>query len=192
MKDTDPKPWKLIREEPGPDLGLFKARYHWKQNPRNGRVLKRLVLECNDWVNVVAVTPEEEIVVVRQYRFGNQKITTEIPGGIIDPGESSKEAAIRELKEETGYTSSNWTYLGPVEPNPAFHTNLCHQWLAEGAKQTHPPEPDMGEDIRVRLLTLKGLRLEIKEGRLWHALALSALSRVFDLWKDLDDYAFLE
>jgi len=189
---SDPKPWKLLRTEQSLDLQLFQAEFRWLQNPRNGKNLRRLVLNSRDWVNVTAITPEGKIVLVRQYRFGVDKVTTEIPGGILDPGETSKEAAIRELREETGYTSDKWTCLGPVEPNPAFQTNLCHQWLAEEATKTHARDLDDGEDITVLTLTLEEVREEIKSGRLSHSLALSGLSRVFDLWSDLSRYGFSE
>ena len=181
-----PPYWKVFRSEAGPDLKLFRVRYDWYQNPRNNKELKRLVLETPDWVNVVALTAGKKIVLVHQYRFGTGLISTEIPGGLIDAGESSLQAAIRELREETGYTSSDWSYLGAVEPNPAFHTNLCHHWLAENVEKTDSPTLDEGEDITVETWTLERLRQAITNGKIKHALALSALSRVPELWAGLD------
>jgi ADP-ribose pyrophosphatase len=173
--------WKLLKTEPGPDLTLFRARYDWMENPRNGEVVKATVLEAPDWVNVVALTPEGKLVVVRQYRFGLGKMTTEIPAGIVEKGEESQMAAARELVEETGYTSTDWEYLGWSAPNPAFLENRCHHWLARGAVQTCSPELDLGEDLAAAEISLEGLREEIKGGRFRHSLAFSALARVYDL-----------
>ena len=177
-----PSPWQILRSEAGPDLKLFRVRYDWYKNPRNNKDLKRLVLETVDWVNIVAITAEKKIVVVHQYRFGTGKIATEIPGGVLEAQESPQQAAMRELQEETGYTSSSWYYLGAVEPNPAFHTNLCHHWLAERVRKTHTPMLDEGEDITVETLDFEEIRTAIKSGQIKHALALSALSRINELW----------
>ncbi|MFC2082175.1 NUDIX hydrolase, partial [Bacteroidota bacterium] len=159
-------------------------------NPRNLKEMRRVILETEEWINVVAVTPDKEIVIVRQFRFGNGKITTEIPGGTVEPDESPKDAAIRELKEETGYTSDKWTYLGAVEPNPAFQNNFCHLWLAEDVVSTDEMKLDDGEDISVETITLEELKTKIKTGQFTHALALNALSRVFNLFGDLNYYDF--
>ena len=181
-KNTPPQPWQKISSEAGPDLMIFQARYDWLENPRNQKKLKRVVLDTPNWVNMVAVTPEKRIVVVQQFRFGAGSVTTEIPGGLIDPGEDHKTAAMRELREETGYTSDKWHYLGYVEPNPAFLNNVCHQWYAQDAILTKEVAPDDGEDIVVKTLSLDELRAEIKAGTLRHSLALLALTQVFDVW----------
>src|SRR5262245_27160804 len=91
-----PRPWRRERSETGPDLLIARARFDWVENPRTGQVLRRLVLDTSDWVNVVALTPERRVVVVRQYRFGTGTVTTEIPGGVIDRGEAPVAAARRE------------------------------------------------------------------------------------------------
>lgn len=173
--------WEVLRSESGPNLILFQARYDWVRNPRNARSMKAVVLECADWVNIVAITPERKVVTVQQFRFGVGKTTVEIPAGIMNPGETPGQAAIRELKEETGYTATNWKYLGWVETNAAFLNNLCHHWLALDALKTSLPELDEGEGISVTELSLKEVRREIEEGRMRNALTVLALSRVFDL-----------
>ena len=181
MDANTERPWEVLGSEPGPDLILFQTRYDLVRNPRNAKSMKAVVLECADWVNMVALTPERKIVVVRQFRFGVGKTTLEIPAGIMNPGETPEQAAIRELQEETGYTATNWKYLGWVEANPAFLNNLCHQWLALEAVKTSPVALDDGEEISVTELSLEEVGHEIEQGRMRNALTLLALARVFDL-----------
>lgn len=137
MTDHDELAWTLVEREQGPDLILFRARYDHCAHPDSGRVLKRIVLESVDWVNMVALTPDGRSVMVRQFRFGVGYSTLETPGGMVDPGEDPLTAAQRELREETGYTGGTWTYLGAVEPNPAFHDHLCHHFLARDVVPSH-------------------------------------------------------
>ncbi len=179
--NTDPKPWKLLKQTPGPELKVFKSRFEERLNPRNNKVLECLILDSRDWVNVVALTPARETVLVKQFRFGSGAVTIEIPGGVIDNGEEHEAAAKRELREETGYTSTKWTYLGASEPNPAILNNLCHHWLAEDVKKCYAIDLDEGEDIAIFTAGLDEIRKAVKSGRLRHALALTGLSKVFDL-----------
>jgi 8-oxo-dGTP pyrophosphatase MutT (NUDIX family) len=101
---------------------------------------------------------------------------------MVDPGEDPLAAAQRELREETGYTGGTWDYLGAVEPNPAFHNHLCHHFLARDVVQSHGQALSGGEAIRVELMSEAEVRAAVQSGELRHALALSALSRVFNLW----------
>ena len=177
------KRWKLLRSEEGLNASIFKLRFDWMKNPRNQTELRVTVVEMTDWVNIVAITPEGKILVVKQYRFGNGKITTEIPAGILDDAEEiPKNAAIRELREETGYTTENWEHLGWVEPNPAFQNNRLHQFLAKDVRKTHEVAQDEGEDILFCEMTLEEVKNEIAEGRMRNSLSLLTLSRVFDIW----------
>jgi len=177
----EPERWPHVESAPGADLLICRVRHDTLVNPRTGQELVRTVLETPDWVNVVALTPERRVVVVRQYRFGPAAVRTEIPGGVVDPDEPHEDAARRELREETGYQSERWTYLGSVEPNPAFHDNVCHHWLAEDCVRTAEQEQDPGEDIVVDTLGLDEIAGEIRAGHIQHALVVTALSRVLDL-----------
>ncbi|MEC7137566.1 MAG: NUDIX hydrolase [Pseudomonadota bacterium] len=163
-------------------LMLFEKRIDRLRNPRNGQVFERLVLESVDWVNVVALDADGRSLMIRQYRFGVGYTTLETPGGMVDPGEDSKTAAARELLEETGFASDNWSYLGAVEPNPAFHNHLCHHWLAQDVYRAQTQNLGDGESIALEFMTEEQVRAAVVSGELKHALALSALSRVFSVW----------
>lgn len=176
-----PEPWERLGSRPGPELPLLRPRIDRMRNPRTGEALDRLVLEAPEWVNVVALTSAGELVCVRQFRFGTAAVELEIPAGLVDEAESHREAAERELREETGYTSAHWSYLGASAPNPAFLDNVCHHWLAAAAGATHEPVLDPGEDIAVALVPLTDVPRLVADGVLWHALVVSALARVLDL-----------
>ena len=99
---------------------------------------------------------------------------------------------MRELQEETGYTTENWQYLGFVEPNPAFLNNKCHHWLALDVIKTAEPELDDGEDIAVDLYSYEQLADAIRQGVVNHVLALSALSRIPEFWQQLSHSDFFK
>lgn len=183
MMAEDALRWEKVESEAGPQLPLFQVRFDVMRHPQSADSFKRLVLESVDWVNVVAVTQDGKSVMVEQFRFGIGDLTIEPAAGLVGPGEDSLAAAKRELLEETGYAGDKWHYLGSVQPNPAFHNNLCHHWLAQDVVAVQPPAPEAGEAIGVRLMTLRELRQAMRAGHLRHTLALSALSRVYSLWE---------
>ncbi len=108
--------WRRERSERGPALGILDVRFDWMRHPTSERVLKRLVLESVDWVNVVALTKDGLSIMVDQYRFGIGERTLETPGGMVDAGETPLAAAQRELLEETGYGGGKWRNLAPSAP----------------------------------------------------------------------------
>lgn len=182
MASTSHLNWQKMSSEKGEHLGILEVRHDWLKHPTSGKTMRRLVLESVDWINVVALTSNMESLMVRQYRFGIEACTLETPGGMVDPGEEPLTAAKRELLEETGFESDDWSYLGAVEPNPAIHPHRCHHYLAQNVHQTQEPQLGQGEAIDIELCTVEQLKNAMKNGELQHVLALSALSRVFHLW----------
>lgn len=174
--------WQRLSERDGPALPLFDVRFHSLRNPRNDKVMDRLVLSSVDWVNLVAIDTEERCIMIRQYRFGVGYSTLETPGGMVDPGEEPQAAAERELLEETGYGGGTWRYLGAVEPNPAIHDHLCHHFLATGVRPVAQPEQGDGEHIDVLPMQRDEVISAARDGEIRHALALSALVRVYPIW----------
>jgi len=129
-----------------------------------------------DWVNVVAVTAKGQVVLVRQFRHGTGQTTLEIPGGAVDPEDRSPLAAAkRELREETGYAARRWRRIGVVDPNPAFQTNSCTTFLAEGAFPAGDADPDEGEELEVVLVSPGRLGALVRRGTIRHALVIAAL-----------------
>ena len=183
VPDPPPPPadGPLLATTPGPDLRLFRVVHERRRNPRNGVALDALRLESPDWVNVVPMTPEGDLLLVRQFRFGVRATTLEIPGGMVHRGEDPALAAARELREETGHVAQRLVALPPVEPNPAFLDNLCHQYLAEGVEPAGALEQDAGEDLVVERHSPEAVRQMVASGAIRHSLVLTALCRVLDL-----------
>ncbi|KQC11750.1 MAG: hypothetical protein APR63_12205 [Desulfuromonas sp. SDB] len=173
--------WELLSSELNSDLNIFKVNISKYRNLRNGTILDAVILDTPDWVNVIAVTEDNRIILVEQFRFGAAMKSLEVPAGLIEPGEAHLQAAKRELSEETGYTSEQWEYLGFVKPNPAFLNNRCHFWLARNVQLTEQPRPDPGENLKVKLITSRELKQAVIDGKINHSISIAALSRIFDL-----------
>jgi ADP-ribose pyrophosphatase len=124
---------------------------------------------------VIAITPEGEIVLVWQYRFGTDALSLEIPGGVIDTGEAPEHAALRELREETGYEAERAEALLVVEPNPAIQNNRCYTFVAEGARPTAKTKFDAMEEIETALFPASRIDELLDSGQVTHALVQGAL-----------------
>ena len=132
-------------------------------------------LDCPDWVNVIAITTDQKIVLVEQYRHGIRDITLEIPGGLCDEGESILDTGIRELVEETGYVGSQAEVIGTVQPNPAYQNNVCHTMVIYDVIKMEEQNLDEHEEIRVHLFPLDSVEELVREGKIQNAMVISAL-----------------
>jgi 8-oxo-dGTP pyrophosphatase MutT (NUDIX family) len=132
------------------------------------------VIETGDWVNVIPLTKDRQVVMVKQYRHGSKQVTLEIPGGLVDPGDTPESAASRELLEETGYQTDNLTEIGIVNPNPAIFNNRCYTFIAGNIRKTREPMPDQTEDIEVVLIPVADIPDLIRKGEIDHAMVITA------------------
>jgi 8-oxo-dGTP pyrophosphatase MutT (NUDIX family) len=135
-----------------------------------------LVCDTADWVLVIPITREREVVFVRQYRHGIQRVVLEIPGGVCDPGESPEGAAARELREETGFEAGSSRYVGPLMPNAALNNARCHVVVAKDCRLAGAPAPDPLEQLDVVLRPLDDVPAMIRSGELSHALVIAAFA----------------
>ena len=169
------RPWIPVRRETAATFRIFSVeRAHWTDadgRPRGDS----LVLRCSDWCNVVALTPRDEVVLVWQYRFGTGAMSLEIPGGVVDPGEPPAQAALRELREETGYVAEASEPLLVVEPNSAIQDNRCHTFLARGARPVAPTAFDPQEELETVLVPAARVADLLDGGQVRHALVQGAL-----------------
>jgi 8-oxo-dGTP pyrophosphatase MutT (NUDIX family) len=176
-------PWTKLSSKALGDFRIFKVRDDVKQNPRTGLPHDFLVLECPDWVNVIAVTPDQQLVMVEQFRHGSNTVELEIPGGVIDKTDASPlEAGLRELREETGFEGENARILGRVFSNPAIMNNTCHTVLVENCRLKHELKLDGGEDLRTRLVPIDQIAGLVANNQIGHSLVVVALYQ-FDLMR---------
>jgi ADP-ribose pyrophosphatase len=166
--------WKRIQTKIIGSHRIFNIREDRYLLPRNNRERSFFVLESNDWVNVIPLTPKGEVVLVRQFRFGIEEVTLEIPGGIVEAGHSPLKAGQNELLEETGYQAKEWEYLGFVYPNPAFLNNRCHSFLARGAKKVAEIRPEESEEFEVLKVPYEEIKTLIAKGTISHSLVICA------------------
>jgi len=164
------KPWKVL------ETSYFRPRFRIdKCELANGNLLDATIFEFRSWANVIAITQDYEVILVKQYRHGACDVLLEFPGGIVEDGEDPIDGAKRELLEETGYQASNMIEIAKLYPNPALQTNTLYCFLARGVEKVSEQSLDAGEDIEVRRMPLDELIEVAKRGEFPHALMNAVL-----------------
>ena len=172
---SGPRRWTVLETEFLQDCAVFSVSRTLAESPRTGRRHPFFRIDSSDWVNIIPITPEGDYVMVRQYRHGLDGLTVEIPGGMVDPGESPAAAAGRELLEETGFRADEIVPLGTTNPNPALFGNTLHVFLGRGARRVAPVRNESTEETHVEVVSQGELRRLVRAGAVNHALVIAAL-----------------
>ncbi|MDB6022508.1 MAG: hydrolase [Pedosphaera sp.] len=177
------RPWQKTGSKPAGDFRIFTIRSDAKISPRTGKAHDFYVIDSVNWVNVIATTPDHQLVMIEQYRHGSDTVELEIPGGMLDAKDASPAAGgIRELREETGYEGEQPRIIGQIFPNPAIMSNVCFTLWVQNCQLKHPVEWDHGEDLITRLVPVAEIPRLVATGKIRHSLVVVALYH-FELWQ---------
>ena len=168
--------WKRISKESVFKTRIFDLHLEKSECVRTGAVQDFYYIHCYDWVNVIAVTPENSLVMIRQFRHGSGNLEIEVPGGGIDRQDIDPVAAgARELLEETGYRGENGRIIGKVCPNPALQNNLCFTVMFDNCVKVSEPQLEDTEEIETELVSMPELDKLVTGGHIRHGLVLNAI-----------------
>ena len=171
-----PNPWQLLDQKTVADCRVFTVNEHTFSHPAKQKTNPFYVIDCNDWVQVLALTEQRELILVNQFRFGSRDFSWEVPGGVIDPEDKDPVAAgCRELLEETGYAGEHARCLGWVHPNPAIMSNKSHFVLVENCREIAPPSPDEHEELETKRIPVSEAFAMLKAGQIKHSITINAL-----------------
>ncbi len=184
MSSSSPEPWI---PSPGRQLWhtrVFDVRATPYQHPSRSESKEFIVIDAPDWAVVAPVTPEGELILVQQFRFGANAMSLELPGGVIEPGEDPTTAAVRELAEETGYRGGAPVVLGKVYSNPAIQNNRTHLILVPDVTLQQATEWDTDEEIEISRAPISEVLKAARRGEITHALMLNLLFLLEPWWQE--------
>lgn len=173
MKDLK---WKILSSAYLYKATWFTIRKDRCETPEQKIVDPYYVYEFPTWVTAVALTENNEVIMVRQYRHALGETIMEVPGGCVDDTDPSLQAAIeRELLEETGYAFTDYEYLGKISPNPSTNDNLMHMYIARGGRKVQEQQLDHNEEIEVYVFSIEEVKQMLKENKILQALHVTCL-----------------
>ena len=175
--------WPRLSSQPLSENRIFTLHESTAESPETGQQHQFYYIETADWVNIVPITKDNELVCIRQFRHGNETITIEIPGGMVDPGEDPAVSAARECLEETGYRCDQVESLGVLSPNPALFDNVLHTFVARDVELTSEIANTSTEKTEVTLLPMDKVPELLMSGQIDHALVVATLWRYLYLTK---------
>ena len=175
------RPWVRRSARQLADCRIFTVSESTSVCPRTDNEHNFYFIETADWVNIVPITAAREVVFIRQFRHGNEAITLEIPGGMVDPGEDPQVAAVRECLEESGYEAGKVESLGVLSPNPAVFPNSLHTFVARDCRQVRDIANTSTEHTEVVFIGLDELPDQMQSGEIDHALVVATLWRLLYL-----------
>lgn len=168
------QPWKITHKKQllhAPIFTLYSQQAHSVEDPKKQGTF--FYFEMPNFVNVIALTPDEKVVLVRQFRHGTQEMSLEVPGGLVDAGEDFVAAGLRELREETGGVGDEALQIGLIDANPAIQSNHCGTVLVRNVVLGER-SLDHNEEIEVILVPLQQIPQMIARGEIKHTLVVSA------------------
>jgi len=174
-KPKEPSPWDMQENNLHADCRIFEVRKQRLKRRSDGLEGEFFVLDTNDWVNVLALTPDDKIILVRQFRYGSKEQSLEPPGGVVERGEDPVIAGLRELQEETGYVGEEPKLLGVVRPNAAILSNRCHVILVRNVQKTAALNFDQHEELVTELYPVKELKEMVRRGEITHSIGLNSI-----------------
>ena len=169
--------WRTTAKKTVAESPFLRIEEHRREEEESGRHGYFFILHAPDWVNIIPITEQGEVVMIEQFRHGSEQIELELPSGIVDPDETPAEAALRELLEETGYEMSDrseFKKIGEVTPNPAFQRNTSYSYVVTNVRPTGTTAFDENEDIRIRLVPRHEIEKLIQHGEIRHSLIVTA------------------
>ncbi len=180
-----PKRWKKLGSREVVRTRIFTVESVDFHHPDRAKPQDFFIINPPDWVNVLALTTDHRLVLVRQFRYGSNEFSLEIPGGVIDEGEDPIAAGVRELREESGFVGPTARLLGSVRPNPAMQSNQCHLVLVEGARADASLDWDPDEEFEILALPVDEVYARAYRGEITHAMVLDALLLFTPVWAEI-------